>query len=170
MFQLVSDFRDRDAEFAMFREMCAISRPLSFTIVESPMSDDFHRDLLGRIEQARADGLAITGQCPVRPIGILLGFECTLNPFMRNPVWAEVADLAPKARVAASTTRTVGRGSSRRPAGSTRRWWAAGSSRTSTPCSRWANGPTTNHRRTRPWCAGPRPQAATRPSSPSTCC
>jgi N-acyl-D-aspartate/D-glutamate deacylase len=37
----------------------------------------------------------------VRPIGILLGFECTLNPFMRNPVWAEVADLAPAARVAA---------------------------------------------------------------------
>ncbi len=102
VFQLVSDFVDRDREFEMFRQMCAISgRPLSFTIVESPKSDEFHHDLLARIEQARADGLQITGQCPVRPIGILLGFECTLNPFMRNPVWAEVADLAPAARVAA---------------------------------------------------------------------
>ena len=102
VFQLVSDFRDRDVEFQMFRDMCEISgRPLSFTIVESPKSDDFHQGLLGKIEQARADGLQITGQCPVRPIGILLGFECTLNPFMRNPVWQEVAGLAPKERVAA---------------------------------------------------------------------
>ena len=102
VFQLVSDFTDRDREFRMFCDMCSISaRPLSFTIVESPRGADFHRDLLGRIEQARANGLRITGQCPVRPIGILLGFECTLNPFLRNPVWPEVADLAPTERVAA---------------------------------------------------------------------
>ena len=102
VFQLVSDFRDRDAEFEMLREMCAVSgRPLSFTIVESPRSAEFHLDLLSRIETARAEGLEITGQCPVRPIGILLGFECTLNPFMRNPVWQEVADMAPAQRVAA---------------------------------------------------------------------
>ncbi|MDW3220267.1 MAG: amidohydrolase family protein [Acidimicrobiales bacterium] len=102
VFQLVSDFVDRDREFQMFRDMCSVSgRPLSFTIVESPKSGDFHQDLLGKIEAARSDGLQITGQCPVRPIGVLLGFECTLNPFMRNPVWREVADLAPAERVAA---------------------------------------------------------------------
>lgn len=102
VFQLVSDFRDRDAEFQMFRDMCEVSgRPLSFTIVESPKSDDFHVGLLAKIEQARTDGFLITGQCPVRPIGILLGFECTLNPFLRNPVWREVADLAPSERVVA---------------------------------------------------------------------
>ena len=102
VFQLVSDFVDRDTEFQMFRDMCAVSeRPLSFTIVESPRSADFHKDLLKRIETARADGFKITGQCPVRPIGILLGFECTLNPFMRNPAWQEIADMAPVQRVAA---------------------------------------------------------------------
>ena len=102
VFQLVSDFVDRDREFQMLRDMCTISgRPLSFTLVESPKSDEFHQGMLGRIEQARADGLQITGQCPVRPIGVLLGFECTLNPFMRNPVWAEVADLSPSERVTA---------------------------------------------------------------------
>ncbi len=102
VFQLVSDFRDRDAEFQIFRDMCAVSgRPLSFTLVESPRSAGFHQDLLNRIETARAEGLEITGQCPVRPIGILLGFECTLNPFMRNPVWQEIADMTPAQRVAA---------------------------------------------------------------------
>ncbi|MGZ0219298.1 MAG: D-aminoacylase, partial [Acidimicrobiales bacterium] len=29
------------------------------------------------------------------------GFECTLNPFLHNPVWAEVANLAPAERVTA---------------------------------------------------------------------
>ncbi len=102
VFQLVSDFVDRDLEFAMLRDMCSVSgRPLSFTIVESPRLGDFHTDLLARIEAARADGLQITGQCPVRPIGVLLGFECTLNPFMNNPVWAEIAPLAPAERVRA---------------------------------------------------------------------
>ncbi|MEM7142541.1 MAG: amidohydrolase family protein [Actinomycetota bacterium] len=102
VFQLVSDFVDREREFQMFRDMCAISgRPLSFTIVESPKSAEFHEDLLARISAARADGLQITGQCPVRPIGVLLGFECTLNPFMRNPVWQEVAHLPPAERAAA---------------------------------------------------------------------
>lgn len=102
VFQLVSDFVDRDREFQMFRDMCSVSgRPLSFTIVESPRSAEFHQDLLGRIESARAAGLQITGQCPVRPIGVLLGFECTLNPFMRNPVWQEVAHLPPPERAAA---------------------------------------------------------------------
>jgi N-acyl-D-aspartate/D-glutamate deacylase len=102
VFQLVSDFRDRDAEFAMMRRMCEVSGlPLSFTIVESPMGPEFHHEMLGRIEAARADGLRITGQCPVRPIGILLGFECTLNPFLRNPVWKEVSALAPGERVVA---------------------------------------------------------------------
>ncbi|MCY3850851.1 MAG: amidohydrolase family protein [Acidimicrobiaceae bacterium] len=102
VFQLVSDFSDIDAEFQILRDMCEVSgRPLSFTLVESPRSAGFHHDLLNRIETARADGFEITGQCPVRPIGILLGFECTLNPFMRNPVWQEVADMAPAQRVSA---------------------------------------------------------------------
>ncbi len=102
VFQLVSDFVDRELEFTILRDMCSVSRrPLSFTIVESPRLGDFHTDLLARITAARADGLQITGQCPVRPIGVLLGFECTLNPFMNNPVWAEIADLAPAKRVQA---------------------------------------------------------------------
>jgi len=66
VFQLVSDFVDRDLEFAMLRDMCEASgRPLSFTLVESPRLGDFHTDLLARIESARADGLRITGQVPV---------------------------------------------------------------------------------------------------------
>ncbi|MEO1056508.1 MAG: amidohydrolase family protein [Actinomycetota bacterium] len=100
--QLVSDFFDIDGEFALVRAMTERSgRPISFTLVESPRGYDYHRAILGHIESARADGLTVTGQTAVRPIGVLLGFECTLNPFLLNPVFREVADLPADARTAA---------------------------------------------------------------------
>jgi len=100
--QLVSDFADIDGEFAIVRAMTESSgRPISFTLVESPRGYDYHRAILGHIESARADGLAVTGQTAVRPIGVLLGFECTLNPFLVNPVYREVADFAKDERTAA---------------------------------------------------------------------
>lgn len=100
--QMVADFSDMDAEFAIARAMAKSSgRPLSFTLIESPRSYDYHRALLAHVEKARSDGLTITGQCAARPIGVLLGFEATLNPFMTNPVWSEVAGLEPMERAKA---------------------------------------------------------------------
>lgn len=92
--QLVSDFTDIDGEFALVRAMTESSGlPVSFTLVESPRGYDYHRRILEHIENARDDGLRVTGQTAVRPIGVLLGFECTLNPFLVNPVYREVAGL-----------------------------------------------------------------------------
>ena len=100
--QLVSDFTDIDAEFAIVRAMTESSgRPISFTLVESPRGYDYHRTILGHIESARDDGLAVTGQTAVRPIGVLLGFECTLNPFLVNPVFRELTGLGKDDRTAA---------------------------------------------------------------------
>jgi N-acyl-D-aspartate/D-glutamate deacylase len=100
--QVVSDLSDIPGEFDIFREMMAMSgRPLSFSLVESPRGYDYHRSILAEVDAARADGLPITGQVAVRPIGILLGFECTLNPFLRNPVFQEVASLPTAERTAA---------------------------------------------------------------------
>ena len=92
--QLVSDFADIDGEFAIVRAMTESSGlPVSFTLVESPRGYEYHRRILEHIENARDAGLRVTGQTAVRPIGVLLGFECTLNPFLVNPVYREVADL-----------------------------------------------------------------------------
>ncbi len=97
--QMVADFTDIEGEFGIGRAMAEASgRPLSFTLIESPSSHAYHQGLLAQVEKARADGLQVTGQCAVRPIGILLGFENTLNPFMANPVWHEVKDLPPAER------------------------------------------------------------------------
>ena len=94
--QVVSDHLNRDDEFAMFRRMVAESgRPLSFSLVQSPLQPDAYREVLGRITAAREDRLEITGQVATRAVGLLFGLQCTLHPFMANPVFREIATLAP---------------------------------------------------------------------------
>jgi N-acyl-D-aspartate/D-glutamate deacylase len=99
--QLVSDFIDADTEFGMLRDMVSQSgRPLSLSLAASPMVRDNHAKLLDRITQANADGLDIKAQVAARAIGLIFGLECTLNPFMMNPVYKEIAGL-PSAEQAA---------------------------------------------------------------------
>ncbi len=91
--QVVSDFGDIDAEFGLFRTMAEQSgRPLSFSLADV----DGRRwpRLLELLDEANAAGVPMTGQAAARAIGILLGLQCTLHPFLGNPVMGEVSELA----------------------------------------------------------------------------
>src|SRR5262245_45066626 len=89
--QVVSDFADVDAEFAIFRRMAVRSgRPLSFSLVQAPQNN--WRRQLELLEDANRDGVPMTGQTAPRPVGVLLGLECTLHPLLVNPVFREIAD------------------------------------------------------------------------------
>jgi N-acyl-D-aspartate/D-glutamate deacylase len=92
--QVVSDFADVDAEFGLFRTMAEQSgRPLSFSM---GVLDHHRRErLLELLERANAEGVPMRGQASARAIGILLGLQCTLHPFLGNPAMAEVADRSP---------------------------------------------------------------------------
>jgi N-acyl-D-aspartate/D-glutamate deacylase len=94
--QLVSDFVDADEEFAMMRRMVVESgRPLSFSLAQSPLAPESYRHLLRLLSDARDEGLPMAAQVATRAVGLLLGLPCTLNPFMTNPVFAEIRDLRP---------------------------------------------------------------------------
>ena len=97
--QVVSDFDDVDAEFAIFRRMAESSgRPLSFSLVQA-RGDDWRRQL-ELLSTANADGVVMTGQTAPRAVGIVLGLQCTLHPLLTNPVYREIADLPLAERVA----------------------------------------------------------------------
>jgi N-acyl-D-aspartate/D-glutamate deacylase len=97
--QVVSDFADVEAEFGLCRRMVEESgRPLSFSLVQSPR--DGWRQLLELLDRANDDGLPMTAQVAPRPVGVLLGLECTLHPFLTNEVYQEIADLPLAERVA----------------------------------------------------------------------
>jgi N-acyl-D-aspartate/D-glutamate deacylase len=102
--QVVSDFIDVGAEFAILRQMVAASgRPLSVSVAQSPVKPDNWIDVLEEVSRMNAEGLPTLGQVAARAVGVLLGPTCTLNPFMFNPVWREISALAPaeQARVMA---------------------------------------------------------------------
>jgi N-acyl-D-aspartate/D-glutamate deacylase len=99
--QVVSDFFDIDAEFATLRSMVERSgRPMSISVARNPQIPDAFRSWLDHITMANADGLKMTGQVAARAVGLILGLECTLNPFLTNPVYSEIADLPHANKVA----------------------------------------------------------------------
>jgi N-acyl-D-aspartate/D-glutamate deacylase len=100
--QVVSDFIDVDAEFNLFRAMAERSgRPISISIAQAAQRPDQWRVLLDRMEEATKAGVTMRGQCAARAVGLLLGFEATLHPFMLTPLWKqELRDLAMPERYA----------------------------------------------------------------------
>ncbi len=97
--QAVSDFADPDAEFSLFRRMAEESaRPLSFSLVQT--RGDGYRHLLGLLDDANDDGVVMHAQVAPRAVGLLLGLQCTLHPFLRNAVYREIAHLPLRERVA----------------------------------------------------------------------
>src|SRR5262245_31471963 len=90
--QVVSDFGDIDAEFGIFRRMAEESgRPLSFTLVQA--RGDGWRRQLELLSQANADGVTMSGQVAARAVGLLMGLQCTLHPFLTNPAYREINSL-----------------------------------------------------------------------------
>ena len=98
--QFVSDFAEPDAEFDMLRRLVELSgRPLSFTLAQHARAPGQWQRLLGRLSDAVSRGLPMKAQVCGRPVGILLGFELTVNPFTRHPSYVAIADLPLSDRV-----------------------------------------------------------------------
>ncbi len=99
--QVVSDFTDPIAEFAMLRRIVERSgRPLAFTLAQGSGSPHGYKRLLTALEAAVADGLPMKAQVAARPVGVLLGLELTVNPFTQFGPYREIAALPLAERVA----------------------------------------------------------------------
>ncbi len=99
--QVVSDFKDPQAEFAMLRRMVETSgRPLSFSLAQSPINPDAYKALLASLHEAVEAGLPMKAQVAVRPIGVLFGLELTMNPFSFHPTYRAMAKAPLAERVA----------------------------------------------------------------------
>jgi N-acyl-D-aspartate/D-glutamate deacylase len=100
--QVVSDFTDPEAEFAMLRRIVERSgRPLSFSLAQSDRAPNGWRVLLDELSRATAAGLPMKAQVAGRPVGVLFGLELTLNPFSYHPSYQAIADRPLAERVAA---------------------------------------------------------------------
>jgi N-acyl-D-aspartate/D-glutamate deacylase len=92
--QVISDFDDIDSEFAMLRRLAQGSgRPMTISLLQREQRPDAWRRILAHIRDANAAGTRMTGQVMGRPVGVMLGFEISQNPFIGCPSWQEVARL-----------------------------------------------------------------------------
>ena len=99
--QVVSDFADPDAEFAMLRRIVEGSqRPLSFSLVQNLRDPEQWKHLLALLDDACAAGLPIKAQVCGRPVGILFGLELTLNPFSHHASYRAISKQPLAERVA----------------------------------------------------------------------
>ena len=100
VFQLVADFFDLEAEFALIRRLAEESRrPLSFTLLQNDAKPEAWRRLLELTESAVRDGVPMRAQVAARPVGLLMGLEASLHPFSGCAGYREIESLPLAERV-----------------------------------------------------------------------
>jgi N-acyl-D-aspartate/D-glutamate deacylase len=100
VFEMVSDLDDLQAEFGMMREIAAVTgRPLSLTFNQHDTEPDKWRTVLDLVEKAQADGIDVRMQVCGRAIGLLLGLESSVHPFIAHPSYRPLARLPLAERV-----------------------------------------------------------------------
>jgi N-acyl-D-aspartate/D-glutamate deacylase len=96
--QTVTDIAgQREAGVAEFQLLCRLvknsGRPLSMNVNQREIDPDGVNRLMKMMDEANKKGIAIKAQVMGRPIGLILGFELTQNPFTGNPSYQQVANL-----------------------------------------------------------------------------
>jgi N-acyl-D-aspartate/D-glutamate deacylase len=101
LLQAVADFDDVKQEFELFRKLAAYSgRAVSLAVNQRFDRPDDWRTVLALISQANAEGLAVSAQVAVRPIGVLMGFQTSVQPFMASNTFKSLAGFAHEQKIA----------------------------------------------------------------------
>jgi len=76
-------------------------RPASFSMAQSNENPDAWRNVMRRLAEANGEGPPIRAQVYPRPIGVVLGFDLSINPFSLCPSYQALARLPFDERIAA---------------------------------------------------------------------
>jgi N-acyl-D-amino-acid deacylase len=75
-------------------------RPASFSMAQDNNRPDAWRDVMAHLAEANTRGPRIRAQVYPRPIGVVLGWDLSINPFSLCPSWAALAAMPFEARIA----------------------------------------------------------------------
>lgn len=101
VFEVASDRSGTTAELDLLRRFAErAQRPVSLPLVQSFARPDEWRWVLDRIEEMQSQGVPVSTQVAVRPVGQLLGFESTAHPFSTTARFAALASLSFEERIA----------------------------------------------------------------------
>lgn len=74
--------------------------PVTFTLLIGNAGEPVWQDALTMVEKANGSGAEITAQVFPRPIGLMVGLDLSINPFVLYPSYREIAGLPLPERVA----------------------------------------------------------------------
>lgn len=98
--QVISDFDDPEQEFAILRRVMEGSgRPMTFSLLQRESRPGLWRELLDKVAEVNRSGHSMKAQVISRPIGFMLGWEVSQNPFSARPAWREIRHLPFAARL-----------------------------------------------------------------------
>jgi N-acyl-D-aspartate/D-glutamate deacylase len=104
--QAVSDFdmaagsEHFDREYQLLEDMAqSANRPFSISLSQRDMDSEQWKKIITRAEQSHAKGIDFRLQVAPRPIGVIIGLECSLHPFMGFPSYKKIAHLPLPERV-----------------------------------------------------------------------
>lgn len=101
VFSIASDMIDPAAEFAWMTEISLNARiPVTFQVLAVDFAPHWWRDWIDRAMTANRDGAWLVPQVAGKPASVLVGFESSFHPFIRNPVYRQYADLPFDERIA----------------------------------------------------------------------
>jgi N-acyl-D-aspartate/D-glutamate deacylase len=101
VFSVASDMLDAGAEIAWMAE---ISRragiPVTFQVLAADFAPHWWRDWIDRAMSANREGAWLVPQVAGKPASVLVGFESSFHPFVRNPFYRQYAELPFDERIA----------------------------------------------------------------------
>lgn len=100
VFSVASDMIDAGAEIDW---MAAISRaagiPVTFQVLAADFAPHWWRDWIDRAMTANREGAWLVPQVAGKPASVLVGFESSFHPFVRNPEYRRYAELPLEQRI-----------------------------------------------------------------------
>jgi len=73
-------------------------QPLSVLLIQYNDFPNRWKKTLSYIKNANREGILTTGQVGSRPIGVLMGFNTSVNPFSSHPIWNKIKNLSANKR------------------------------------------------------------------------
>jgi len=93
-----SDFGPGD--FERLRAAAELAeRPLSVLLVQVDADPKLWSETLAGVDRAVADGLTCTAQVGSRAIGMLMGLQASIHPFITHPLWKDLEKLPHEERI-----------------------------------------------------------------------
>src|SRR5690606_34497302 len=91
----ISDWLDdRSDDFAMFKRVVERSGvPCSISLMQDGTKPQRWREVLTQLEQARREGLPMTGQVAPRAVGLVMTLESSVSPFQDCPSYQGLKNL-----------------------------------------------------------------------------